>query len=101
MYDTLKGDVFIVPNRQDSCGVQIWVTSKENQNWSDHKYQPEGVGSLFPTRLHYKILDGVKEGDTFCIEWGWRKVELTAKQLDYRYSSHGRFEEVFERVRGM
>lgn len=88
--------------------IQIWTTSPDVDSWNNHGCPPEvleeclcpqtGAGSYFPETFPSRIFDGLKEGETISIKGCYAEFELTAKQLGYRYKTHGSFEEVFESV---
>ena len=69
----------------DESMVQIWATSPESDNWECHRH-PEIEN--FPTWLPAKELEGVKEGDTITLHQKDTIIELTAKQLEYRYRKY-------------
>lgn len=88
--------------------IQIWTTSPGIDSWNNHGCPPEvleecccaqtGPGSYFPETFPANIFAGLKEGETILLKGQYAEFEMTACQLDYRYKSHGRFEEVFNKV---
>ena len=110
--------------KDDDEMVQVWIVSEKCNNWSDtfggfqlvignHQWQEDGDGDVrskrknahvvgyFPNYIPKRLLEDKKEGDIVeltCPEYGGIKIELTCKQIGYRYSRFGKFEEVLQRV---
>jgi hypothetical protein len=97
--------------------VQVWIISSKCDNWSDTfggfqevigndewEDHEEGKKALitgyFPNYIPKRLIEGKKEGDKIeltCPEYGV-KITLTCRQLKYRYSRFGKFEEVLNQV---
>lgn len=74
--------------------VQIWFTSEDSENWSDHGSPLPGVGN-FIAFLPERVLKGMNDGDSITIDAAGHTVIAKANQSDYRYRNFGTFEEVF------
>ena len=114
----------IEPKDEDSM-VQVWITSDQCDNWQDRfagfqkmigllktgedeiiwedkRGREARLLGYFPGYFPSRIFKGKKEGDIVkigCPEYDVI-IELTCKQLDYRYRDFGRFEEAFKYVLG-
>jgi hypothetical protein len=53
----------------------------------------------FPSYLPLKVMESLNEGESICLTINGRKVELTAKQLAYRYRDFGSFQEVIQNIK--
>ena len=73
--------------------VQIWVTSPDSDNWTDHGH-PE-LKERFTKYLPASVLKDVKEGDVLHFNLENKQIELKANQLGYRYARFGKFEDVY------
>ena len=88
--------------------IQIWTTSPGVDSWNNHGCPSdvleeclcakEGPERYFPETFPASIFAGLKEGEKITIKGYYAEFELIARQLDYRYRSHGNFEEVFNKV---
>lgn len=97
------------PEIQDGdIPVQIWTTSPEIDSWNNHGIPedlmetiglwPDSKKCFFPELWPSSVFEGLKEGESITLSGNGFKIELTACQLDYRYKTHGSFEEVFLKV---
>lgn len=102
--------------------IRLRITSDEYDNWQDRFARFQEIIGIreedfknsckssresrllghFPSYFPSRIFEGVKEGDKVtldCPEYG-AIIELTCKQLGYRYNMFGleRFEDVFQSV---
>lgn len=101
----------IVVEEDEKEFVEVWMTNDDSNNIGDHgitltsnkgnkmNFAPGDVVDFIP--LH--IINHVHEGDTFTFTMPSRrgviiKATLTAKQLEYRYSRFGKFEDVISRL---
>jgi hypothetical protein len=103
---TVKGDLFIVPNKAFDGKVQVWATTPGNRdsNWLCHGIDDtdgnliEDAG-VFPYSLSVEVLNGKTEWDTISLNLTDDLVaELTLRQKPYRYGHFGSFEEVLAKV---
>lgn len=95
--------------------IQIWITSENTDNWSDnfggfqkeigkgepdHKTRDGRLIGYFPKFFPVEVFDKKMEGDEVTLECPEYDItiKLICKQLDYRYKSFGRFEEVYHRL---
>lgn len=75
--------------------VQVWIVSKESKNWADSGCPIDN--GYFPGNFPDWMLEDVKEGDSIDLPLRTGDVlVLTARQLNYRYSRFGSFEDVFK-----
>ena len=82
--------------------IQIWTVGHDCDNWScscDHcPANIEGdEGFRYPELIPIELVRDLKEGETKTVETGTMVINMTAKQLSYRYRSFGAFEEVMKR----
>ena len=78
--------------------VQVWITSKESDNWADHTCPIDG--GYFVPNLPVWMIGKMKEGDTITLDLPNHDavLKLTAAQLKYRYKGFGKFEDVLKRI---
>ena len=91
--------------------VQVWLTNDKSDNINDHGIKIDGK-QYYPScsNIPYTLIKNVKEGETATVKFfGYDhsgekavkvvfEIQLTAKQLDYRYKRFGSFEETLKRV---
>lgn len=90
----IKGNVFIIPNGIHEGKVQVWFTSDESENWTDHSHPR--IPNRIPNNLPIELFEGKVEGDTVTFDHDDLTIELVLNQSDYRYRRFGQFEEVLE-----
>jgi hypothetical protein len=86
--------------------VQIWLTNDNSDNINDHGIKIDGKQYYVTCgNIPYTLIKNVKEGETVAVKFfGYDnseekpakvvfEIQLTAKQLDYRYRRFGSFEE--------
>lgn len=80
--------------------VQVWITSPECENWSDHVNNPVDKEIRFPGNLPLWMVGNMKEGETIKIDLPEYNatLELTAQQLKYRYKDYGTFDNVLKQL---
>ena len=107
---------------EDEKMIQLWITSNNCDNWQDcfagfqkaiglikdeaeeDLWEKRGrearLLGYFPGYFPSKIFEGKNEGDIVTLDCPEYNVviELTCRQLDYRYRDFGRFEEAFQFV---
>lgn len=87
--------------QKDFAGIQkIIGVHEEDFQYNCKSSRESRLLGYFPSYFPSRIFEGVKEGDTVrldCPEYNV-VIELTCKQLDSRYNTFGRFEEVFQSV---
>lgn len=99
----------------DDRMLQVWIVSEDANNWNDHFGDFQKVAGIeepdhntrdgrligyFPKFFPVEVFDKKMEGDEVtlqCPEYDIT-IKLTCKQLDYRYKSFGRFEEVYHKL---
>ena len=90
--------------------VQVWVTNSDCENFDckGHKGLLEAWKNKkslnnyrFPSNLPTNLFEGKKEGDIVVIDTPEARVELKLNQLNYRYGSHGTFEDVLARLKSI
>lgn len=79
--------------------VQVWTVGHDCDNWAcsceDCPANLEGNENFrYPELMPVELFIGLKEGDTKTIETDTLIINMTAKQLSYRYKRFGKFEEV-------
>jgi hypothetical protein len=89
--------------------VQVWYTGAGCDNWESHRW-PGGPGNgpffgQLPGQLPTSIFHGKVEGDKVNLLWRGRnaeeediELELTLRQLAYRYRDFGPFEETLAKL---
>ena len=85
-------------NKSERILAQVWICSKESDNWADHGCPIDG--EHFVQNLPVEIIRGMKEGDTIELDLPEHNaiLRLTAKQQGYRYERFGKFEDVLKRL---
>lgn len=79
--------------------VQVWTVGHDCDNWScscescPANLQDE-EGFRYPELMPIELFKDLKEGETKVVETDTLIINMTAKQLSYRYRRFGRFEEV-------
>lgn len=78
--------------------IQVWITSKESDNWADHGCPVDG--GYFISNLPTWMIGKMKEGDTITVDLPNHNaiLKLKAAQLKYRYARFGAFEKVLEQL---
>lgn len=92
--------------------IAVWVGSSDEPNWAKElPHELRSIKSTFPPFLPYRKLMQIKEGEVLSLvipigidldsddpkEVPYM-VDLTCQQKGFKYSSHGDFEEVLDKV---
>lgn len=89
---------YLIPLAQNDVLISVWATSSPEDtsdvisgNWANHGHPLLGKALTFPEYLPLSLLDGKKEGDLISFFFKNEQdeivqIELTCKQLAYRYS---------------
>jgi len=76
-------------NGLQTC-FQAWVTNNECENWKHYHKFSNPVSERFPVALFV----GKKEGDQVVLTIQGVPIVLTCRQLNYKYSENGCFEDL-------
>lgn len=97
---------FLFPEQSFQAAIKALDELKNLRIVSEEEYEEklEEAEKLlprfrFPAYLPLKVLENIKEDETICLTINGKKIELTAKQLAYRYRGFGSFQAVIQRVR--
>lgn len=98
----------------DSTYIEVWCVTpdKKGSNWGSgfemvsannwdkdlNSEENENLGEQFPKYLPLCLIKDLKEGDKIVFPTKWGLVELTMRQLAYRYRRFGKFEEVLQKL---
>lgn len=98
-------------NNDEEMLVQVWITNDKSDNIDDHGIIINGKQYyVICSNIPYTLIKNVKEGENITVKFfGYDhsgeeavkvvfEMQLTAKQLDYRYKRFGSFEETLKRL---
>lgn len=82
--------------------IQIWTVGHDCDNWScSCEHCPANIEGdeefRYPEFMPIELVRDLREGDTKTVVTDTMVINMTAKQLSYRYRSFGAFEEVMKR----
>ena len=75
--------------------VQLWWSSEDSDNVTAHRGAGHAIVSEY---VPVSWIADLKEGESKELQFKGGTVTVVANQLDYRYRSFGKFEEVLARV---
>jgi hypothetical protein len=97
---------FLFPEQSFQKALEALEELKKSRILSEDEYENklEEAEKLlprfrFPGYLPLKVMENLNEGESICLTVNGKKIELTAKQLAYRYRNFGSFQAVIQKVR--
>ncbi len=92
---TIRGDAV----NTDGLFVQIWCCNNDSADWQSHGVPTEeGEIQNFPEWIPAEVLSGLRESDTFEIEFRGIIFQLTCRQLSHKYGIYGPFQRALNRI---
>lgn len=96
---------FLFPEQSFQNALKALEELKNSRILSEDEYEEklEQAEKLlpkfrFPSYLPLKVMENLKEGESVRLTINGKVIELTAKQLAYRYRNFGSFQAVIQRV---
>ena len=97
---------FLFPEQSFQAALEALEVLKNSRILSEDEYEEklEEAEKLlprfrFPAYLPLKVLENLNEGESIRLTINGKTIELTAKQLAYRYRNFGSFQVVIQKVR--